>query len=244
MPYVLTTPPSSEPVSLADARDYMRIENSDEDTVISGLVTAARVFVENYTGRNLVNTQWTLVMPQFIPDDIPNLPNLQNLYSIYLPAAYNNVVFLNYQDLKKYSKSVREVLIAKNPLVSVDSITYYDTNNTLQTWSVGSPAQYYLDTASTIARIVLDPNASFPDTYQRPDAISIKFTAGYGSALPAPLLLAIKQLAAFFYESDQARSASEIRGSSSDELLNHLPAVKAILDQYRTTFLAYPGTMA
>ena len=46
--------PSVEPVSVAEAKSWLRIDSSDEDTLIAGLITMARRQVERMTGRALV----------------------------------------------------------------------------------------------------------------------------------------------------------------------------------------------
>jgi uncharacterized phiE125 gp8 family phage protein len=50
----------SEPVSLAEAKAHLRIlDDSDEDALILALITAAREWVENFTGRVLVQREFT-----------------------------------------------------------------------------------------------------------------------------------------------------------------------------------------
>jgi uncharacterized phiE125 gp8 family phage protein len=52
MKYAVTTPPSTEPVSLADAKVHLRTvtgDTSEDSAVISPLITAAREYCENFT---------------------------------------------------------------------------------------------------------------------------------------------------------------------------------------------------
>lgn len=69
------------------------------------------------------------------------------------------------------------------PLVSLDSIKYYDVNNVLQTFS---SASYQVDVAGLRPRILLAPNASWPTVYDRINAIQIRMTVGYGAAAAVP----------------------------------------------------------
>lgn len=54
MTLIQRTPPSSEPISLAQAKHYLRIGNALEDTFIAGLIAAARQAVENHAGQALI----------------------------------------------------------------------------------------------------------------------------------------------------------------------------------------------
>lgn len=241
--YVVTTPPAIEPVGISAALKRLRMDDMSDADTVQDLLVAARVLCERFTSRAFIATQYTLFAPAWLPDDIPNLPNLQNFYSIYLPAAYNNVTFLNYQDLKKYSKMVQEVIFPVAPLLSVDQIGYYDTTNTWETWAnPASPATpyYYVDTASTRGKIVLDPNSVWPGTYQRPDAVQIKFTAGYGTtreSVPQLIRAAILMVLGYLYEANDSMTAVAAAKADTDDLLANVPAAKHILESYRANFV-------
>ena len=45
----------AEPVSRTDAKNWMRIDYTSDDTLIDSLISAARQHLEKLTGRSLVN---------------------------------------------------------------------------------------------------------------------------------------------------------------------------------------------
>lgn len=59
------TPPAVEPVALAEAKAHLRVDTADDDSYITGLITAAREWVEQYLDRTLVHTQWVMRLDQF-----------------------------------------------------------------------------------------------------------------------------------------------------------------------------------
>lgn len=58
---VLVTPPAITPVSLAEAKLHLRVDHSDEDTLIEGLIRAATEYLDGWTGilgQCLVEQTW------------------------------------------------------------------------------------------------------------------------------------------------------------------------------------------
>lgn len=55
-------PPAAEPVTLAQARAFLRIDGSDEDEVVAGLIRAACRYVETETRRALMAQGWRTVV--------------------------------------------------------------------------------------------------------------------------------------------------------------------------------------
>jgi len=61
MPLELVTAPTEEPVTVAEAREYLRIDDKDTDEALLGrLIVAARLQAESFTGRALVTQTWDL----------------------------------------------------------------------------------------------------------------------------------------------------------------------------------------
>lgn len=60
--YKLVTAPSSEPITLSEAKAYLRVDDSTEDTLISALITAARRKFEIDTLHYLLPQTWELYL--------------------------------------------------------------------------------------------------------------------------------------------------------------------------------------
>jgi uncharacterized phiE125 gp8 family phage protein len=61
----LVTAPTSEPVTMAEAKGYLRQDLSDEDALIGALVAAARQYVERALNRALITQTWRLKLDDF-----------------------------------------------------------------------------------------------------------------------------------------------------------------------------------
>ena len=64
-----TTGPAAAVVPTSDAKAWLRIDHSDEDTLIASLVTRATNVVEHLTNRQLINASWTYQVDQFPHQD-------------------------------------------------------------------------------------------------------------------------------------------------------------------------------
>lgn len=51
-----------EPISLAEAKNFLKVDGADDNTLISALITAAREFVELSTLRAFVTQTWELTL--------------------------------------------------------------------------------------------------------------------------------------------------------------------------------------
>lgn len=57
-----TIPPAVEPVTLAEAKAFLRLQSSGEDELLGGLIRAAREEVERSTGAALIDQHWRLTL--------------------------------------------------------------------------------------------------------------------------------------------------------------------------------------
>ena len=122
------------------------------------------------------------------------------------------------------------VCIPKVPLLSVESITYYDTDNVLQTDDV----ENYWVTAYGKDKGTVEPKSGFswPSTYARRDAVTITFTAGYGQkgAVPKEIKLAILETVTYLFH-----NRGVVVGKGSLELPF---AIEAIIGLHKIGFYA------
>jgi uncharacterized phiE125 gp8 family phage protein len=68
MSAILLTGPAIEPVTLADAKSYLRIEHAADDDALLALIAGARIHVEAQTRRALITQTWRLSRDAW-PDD-------------------------------------------------------------------------------------------------------------------------------------------------------------------------------
>ncbi len=65
--FIVTVPPSAEPITLSEAKQYTTVDFSDLDSVIAGIITRARNYAETITNRALatqtVQQVYTLPRP-------------------------------------------------------------------------------------------------------------------------------------------------------------------------------------
>ncbi len=61
---ILISAPALEPLTLAEAKLWLRVDTADEDDSIARLITAARLIVEAESGLKLIDQTWRLVMDQ------------------------------------------------------------------------------------------------------------------------------------------------------------------------------------
>lgn len=60
-----TTDATIEPVTREEVKEHLRITHGDEDQYLDSLITAARQYVEERTGRQLISATWTQTFDRF-----------------------------------------------------------------------------------------------------------------------------------------------------------------------------------
>ena len=132
----LVTGPGLEPISRDDAKLWLRLDHTTEDTLVDSLIQMVREQIEE-RGIAVVTQTWDLRLDRF-------------------PSV---------------------IRIPKTPIESVSSISYIDTNGDTQPLA---ESKYTVDVQSTPARIVPAYGTSWPSTRSEPNAVTVRFIAGYG----------------------------------------------------------------
>ncbi|MGE0213495.1 MAG: head-tail connector protein [Parvibaculaceae bacterium] len=71
MSLTLIDPPVAEPVTLAEAKVFLRLDGSEEDALVDRLIAAARAHVERETGLALLTQRWTQTLDRWPDDAVP-----------------------------------------------------------------------------------------------------------------------------------------------------------------------------
>lgn len=66
---VRTVLPAEEPLTLAEAKLYLRVDGSSEDALIVDAMQAAREMAEMYMKRSLITQSWKLAYDDALPDE-------------------------------------------------------------------------------------------------------------------------------------------------------------------------------
>ena len=188
MALVLITPPAVEPVLLQDAKDFLRIDGTQDDTLLPGLITAARSWCEVYTQRRFI-TQTVRLSLDFFPGYID--PRL---------TGHNTAPFFSGTSL--FTAGLRYgIAVPYPPLQSIAAFRYQDGNGNWQ--NVLPTTGYILDTSSSPGRLMPPFGQFWPLSRVVQNAIQIDFVCGYGndqSSVPQGIQVGIKLLLAHWYE--------------------------------------------
>lgn len=89
----LVTDSTEEPVSLSEVKTHLRVDSTNEDSLIGGQITASRTYAEEFTRRSFVTQSWRLTLDDWPPRDGPielprsPLANSSNLSVNYFPST-------------------------------------------------------------------------------------------------------------------------------------------------------------
>lgn len=80
--------PAGEPVSLGEAKAFLRLDSDAEDGLLVTLIAAARLHIESVSGRALLRQTWRLVLDGWPAERVVSLP-VTPLISIEAVTAFD-----------------------------------------------------------------------------------------------------------------------------------------------------------
>ncbi len=101
MTAILLAGPATEPLSLDEAKAFLRVDGTDEDAFISTLITAARLHTESVTGRAMISQSWRVILDAWPVDRRIRLP-LAPLQSLTEIRAYDDDGVASELDLDEF----------------------------------------------------------------------------------------------------------------------------------------------
>jgi len=184
----LVTDATSEPVTLAEAKAFCRVDISDDDTLITSLIKSARRRVEKDTGLALLTQSWVAVYDRW-PDQVA--PGISGPW-------WDGV-----RDGPLSSLSSQGVIeIPKRPFQAVTSIKVRDAYGTFTT---ADPSIYFTEVSDLRGRVIRVLGQVWPIVVLAPSsAIEVAFAAGFDAApntgVPDDLMHAVKIVVKHWYD--------------------------------------------
>lgn len=176
---ILTTAPTVEPLTLAEAKTQLRLESSftDDDALVTAMCEAVRQYAETICRRSLVAQTWTLLLDQF-PRPAFNVGSA-NWYGPQWGINPGPLTVLSPDGSTGY-----EIYLPNPPLLAVQSIGYVDTTSPLGVQQTLDPSQY-LVTPGDKGCITPAFGTVWPQTQQQKGAVQVTFSAGYAAPFTA-----------------------------------------------------------
>lgn len=202
----LLTPPAVEPLTADLVKSHLRIDQTEDDTVITTVwIPAVRQLVEKFTERSLITQTWRITLDAFpwgrrrpyrTGDDAPRRDggggaSISYGTGIDLPVS---------------------------PVQSIAAIGYFDFGNNA---AVLDPAVYDLDTTTLPARVLPVYSSVWPTTYPRTAAVQVDVVCGFGddsTTIPADLIGAMLLQIELWYSAGEVAPANNLSRAVTDIL--------------------------
>lgn len=130
MALILTTGPAAEPVSLAEAKAHLRVDQDDEDALIGQLIVAARMFVERTLGLALITQGWSYFLDHWPRSSCVALPiaPVQSVSAVKLHDSAGGSVTLDADDyaVDVLSQPARLVLKGATPSIFTRELNAFE----------------------------------------------------------------------------------------------------------------------
>ena len=215
---VRATEPAAYPVTLAEAKLHLRIDNTDDDTLITSLIASATRWAEDYCDRTFCSTQWTMRLDSFYgPVGSP--------VQFGLKADGNNI------EGRQGTVPNLDIELPRPPMVqsgTATAVTVTYTPSAGAATATLDAAEYRVDRQATPGVCRPLYGKSWPSHLVDQNSTTVTWWAGYsadGTSVPAPVKSAVLMIVAHLWRN---------REMAAETALTEVPfGVRAMLDTVR-----------
>lgn len=205
MALVTLIEPQSEPVTLDQAKQYLRLDSgfTQDDDLITGLIVAARRWAEVYTRRRFIYQTVRLEM-DFFPGYIDTrVVGGASHYSAVFASGANAVLSgLRYAILLPYP-----------PVHHIAAFTYTDQNGNVT--PVTPQTQYVADLDSQPARLMPPFGQFWPIAQVIGNAVRVDFVTGYGANITVGVTQGQNAISGYTFVQEDIGSPITIQGAGT-----------------------------
>ena len=180
----LKTPPSVDPVSVMEVKNYLRVDGNSEDSVIESMIKAATVILEDYCDTKFIEQTW-LEYHDCFPFKEKN-EWWDGVKEIAVSELYSSLPYID---------------LMLGPIKSYIGLKTYPDSGISETFD---PSNYVVDTSNAFGRIALKMGSVWPTTILRKvNGIEHEYIVGLSpdqASLPHNIKQAIFVFIARMYE--------------------------------------------
>ena len=173
--YQLKTPPTAEPITLEEAKAWLKVDHNAEDTLIQLMITTARERCESITGLSLMAQQWVAYVPHW-------------------PMKTEETWWDGVREGALHQEPIRAIALCRGPVCQIDAVTLFDVDENATIYPTN---HYLLDKARD--RLVLKSGAPIPEGTRIINPIEITYTTGY-ELIPGVIKTSLLKLITHLYE--------------------------------------------
>lgn len=203
MALLTIVPPVSEPVTLADAKLFLRLDAgfTDDDALIGSLIAAARRWSEVYTQRRFIRQTVRLLM-DFFPGYIDFKLAGQKVSSPFVSGANAVLVGIRYAIILPYP-----------PVRAIVGFEYLDENGNTTAMTAGT--NYVADIDSQPARLMPPFGQMWPVARVIANAVHVDYVSGYGANATVSMQQASTAITGYKFLASDAGAAITIPGAGA-----------------------------
>ena len=170
-------PPVCEPVDLQTVKNHLRVTITDDDTLISGYITAAREYCETFTARSFINKGYAQYLDTFPYYVDSNPAQIGYGPSFYTWPRYATTLWNEAQRIRLYYSDLKTV--SKIDYLDPEDMTFHELHPSSDV--SGEDGDFVIDPTSKPPRLFPNPGQFWPAAAFTPNAVCVHFVAGYNN---------------------------------------------------------------